>query len=83
MHLGFNNQGQVYSMGGQALEETTEERDIGVEMTKNLKHSSQCTKAARILIGFHFPGNMHVINRNRVQHCLIRNPNLSTKTKRK
>jgi len=27
MHLGFNNQGQVYSMGGQALEETTEERD--------------------------------------------------------
>ena len=34
MHLGFNNQGQVYSMGGQALEETTEERDIGVEMTK-------------------------------------------------
>ncbi len=29
------------------MEETTEERDIGVEMTKNLKPSSQCAKAAR------------------------------------
>ncbi len=47
MHLGFNNQGQVYSMGGNALEETTEERDLGVVMTKNLKPSSQCAKAAR------------------------------------
>jgi hypothetical protein len=47
MHLGFNNPGQVYTMRGQALEETDEERDIGVEMSKSLKPSAQCAKAAR------------------------------------
>jgi ribonuclease P/MRP protein subunit RPP40 len=47
MHLGFNNPGQEYLMDGQVLEETTEERDIGVAMQRNLKPSAQCTKAAR------------------------------------
>jgi hypothetical protein len=47
MHLGYNNPCQVYTMRGQALEETDEERDIGVEMSKSLKPSAQCAKAAR------------------------------------
>ncbi len=47
MHLGHNNPGQAYSRRGQALEESTEERDIGVEMSKSLKPSVQCAKAAR------------------------------------
>jgi hypothetical protein len=47
MHLGFNNSGQEYLMDRQVLEETTEERDIGVAMQRNLKPSAQCTKAAR------------------------------------
>jgi ribonuclease P/MRP protein subunit RPP40 len=44
MHLGFNNPGQEYTMDGQVLEETCEERDIGVIMSKNLKPSAQCAK---------------------------------------
>ncbi len=35
-----------YTMRGQKLETTDEERDIGVMITKNLKPSAQCEKAA-------------------------------------
>jgi hypothetical protein len=34
-------------MNGHVLEETSVERDIGVEMMKTLKPSAQCAKAAR------------------------------------
>jgi len=34
-------------MGGHVLEETSEERDIGVTMSANLKPAAQCVKAAR------------------------------------
>jgi hypothetical protein len=34
-------------MGGQQLEETEEERDIGVSVTRTLKSAAQCGKAAR------------------------------------
>ncbi len=34
-------------MGGQVLETTEEERDIGVQMSSKLKPSGQCGKAAR------------------------------------
>jgi hypothetical protein len=34
-------------MKGQQLEVTEEEKDIGVIMSKNLKPSAQCAKAAR------------------------------------
>jgi len=44
---GHNNTKQVYTMKGQQLEVTEEERDIGVTMSKNLKPSAQCAKAAR------------------------------------
>ena len=47
MHIGNNNPKYQYSMGGQYLEVTREERDIGVIVTDNLKPSAQCCKAAR------------------------------------
>ncbi len=47
MHMGFNNQRYKYTMGGEQLEVTEEERDIGVNMTSSLKPSQQCKKAAR------------------------------------
>jgi len=47
MHIGKNNLQQDYVMGGQVLETTTEERDIGVTVTANLKPAAQCAKAAR------------------------------------
>ena len=47
MHVGRNNNRNAYTMGGQTLTATTEERDIGVQITDNLKPAAQCTKAAR------------------------------------
>jgi hypothetical protein len=47
MHVGHNNKKHVYTMGGQQLEETEEERDIGVSVTRTLKSAAQCGKAAR------------------------------------
>ncbi len=46
MHVGRNNPDYEYTMRGQKLETTNEERDIGVMITKNLKPSVQCEKAA-------------------------------------
>jgi hypothetical protein len=47
MHFGRTNPKQVYNMGGQALEETVEETDIGVVVNPSLKPAAQCRKAAR------------------------------------
>jgi Reverse transcriptase (RNA-dependent DNA polymerase)/Endonuclease-reverse transcriptase len=47
MHFGRNNAEMEYMMGGQVLEKTSEERDIGVTVTKDLKPAAQCSKAAR------------------------------------
>ena len=46
MHFGINNPRHQYSMGGQVLETTEEEKDIGMVVTSNLKPSRQCAKAA-------------------------------------
>jgi ribonuclease P/MRP protein subunit RPP40 len=46
MHVGIHNPAYEYFMRGVKLEETEEERDIGVAVTKNLKPSAQCSKAA-------------------------------------
>ncbi len=46
MHVGRNNPEYEYTMRGQKLEMMDEERDIGVMITKNLKPSVQCEKAA-------------------------------------
>ncbi len=45
MHIGRHNPGYEYTMRGTKLEETDEERDIGVMITKTLKPSVQCDKA--------------------------------------
>jgi len=47
MHVGRNNVKRDYVMGGQVLDDTVEERDIGVLVSANLKPAAQCAKAAR------------------------------------
>jgi len=62
MHVGRNNPRHAYFMNGEQLQETTEERDIGVIISNNLKPAQQCKKAAQtastvlgqILRAFHF-----------------------------
>ncbi len=46
MHVGRNNPEYDYTMRGVKLGKTDEEKDIGVTITKNLKPSVQCEKAA-------------------------------------
>jgi hypothetical protein len=47
MHVGHANPGYEYTMEGQKLERTVEERDIGVMISSNMKPSVQCAKAAQ------------------------------------
>lgn len=52
MHLGHRNPGFLYTMGGHApagtvLESVTEEKDVGVWISDNLKPSYHCAKAAK------------------------------------
>jgi ribonuclease P/MRP protein subunit RPP40 len=47
MHVGHNNEKHTYTMKGQQLAETEEERDIGVMVSRHLKPSAQCKNAAR------------------------------------
>ena len=47
MHIGRNNPGHSYSMGGVQLTRTEKERDIGVAIASNLKPENQCRKAAQ------------------------------------
>ena len=47
MHVGRNNPRHDYSMSGQVLATTEEERDLGVIMSRNLKPAAQCAKAAK------------------------------------
>ena len=48
MHVGKNNPCYEYrySMRGVKISKTEEDRDVGVIISKNLKPSAQCTKAA-------------------------------------
>jgi ribonuclease P/MRP protein subunit RPP40 len=47
MHLGHRNPGYTHSMNGAQLGTTTEERDIGVTMSSNLRPSAQYNKVSR------------------------------------
>jgi hypothetical protein len=47
MHCGRQNQQAAYTMDGQVLERTEEERDIGVLVASNMKPAAQCAKAAK------------------------------------
>ena len=44
MHIGYNNCCAV-SMDGNKLESVTEEKDLGVMVSDNLKWDKQCSKA--------------------------------------
>ena len=46
MHVGKNNPGYKYTMGGADLMEVEEEKDVGVLVNKSLKPAAQCKKAA-------------------------------------
>ena len=62
MHVGRANPSHQYKMNGKVLTVSEEERDIGVTVTRNLKPSKQCQKAAQtaftvlnqILKAFHY-----------------------------
>jgi hypothetical protein len=47
IHCGRQNQQAAYTMDGQVLERTEEERDIGVMVASNMKLDAQCAKAAK------------------------------------
>jgi hypothetical protein len=47
MHFGPGNRNFEYKMNGEKLDETKEERDIGVLVTDDLKPGAQCAKAAK------------------------------------
>ena len=53
MHLGFNNFHATYSIDGLQLQTVSEEKDLGVIMSDNIKWWKQCSsavlKANRIL----------------------------------
>jgi tetrahydromethanopterin S-methyltransferase subunit G len=46
MHIGQNNPRYEYTMNGQTLSKTEEEKDIGVYVNHTLKPGNQCKKAA-------------------------------------
>ena len=55
MHLGLRNMHWNYSMGGRHLKEVTEEKDLGVIITNDLKVEAQCSAAcvkANMMLGF-------------------------------
>jgi ribonuclease P/MRP protein subunit RPP40 len=45
--MGHHNPAFNYTMNGQVLEETKEERDIGVIVSSNMKPKAQCLRAAK------------------------------------
>ena len=47
MHVGKRNKEYSYTMNGQHLNTTEEVRDLGVLLTKNLKPTAQCARAAK------------------------------------
>ena len=46
MHVGRSNPLYSYTMNGEILQTTNEERDLGVKINSNLKVSNQCSEAA-------------------------------------
>ncbi|KAI8517532.1 hypothetical protein Bbelb_035490 [Branchiostoma belcheri] len=46
MHIGYGNPCQEYEMQGRTLEDTSEERDLGVIVDKKLKFHAHCNTAA-------------------------------------
>ena len=46
MHMGNNNQGTEYNLGGEVIPHGKEEKDLGVIITEDGKYSRQCAAAA-------------------------------------
>jgi len=54
LHLGYSNTNHIYSMGGNCIEQTREEKNLGVVIDNQLKfhsHVSAVTSKARRLLG--------------------------------
>lgn len=53
MHIGRTNEEFQYNMGNQKLESVSDQRDLGIQLTADLKSSKQCqkayTKASKVL----------------------------------
>ena len=47
LHIGHTNQNNVYTIGDHNIEETIEERDLGVFITKTLSPSNHIAKIVR------------------------------------
>ena len=47
LHVGRTNARYQYSMGGTVLESVSQEKDVGIIISENLKPSLQCAKAAQ------------------------------------
>jgi hypothetical protein len=45
MHIGNNNTNENYEMFGKVLKKSSEQKDLGVIVTNNLKNTKQCTTA--------------------------------------
>ena len=62
MHIGKNNSKHNYTMNGQILQKTSEEKDVGILISDTMKPSQQCSAAAnkanqvlgQICRAFHF-----------------------------
>ena len=55
MHIGYNNEKQIYKLQGQNLIKVDEEKDLGVIVKSDLKSGSQCLAASRkanTILGF-------------------------------
>ena len=46
MHFGKHNPMQVYTMGGQQLQKSSQEKDLGVLVDESVNLSAQCARAA-------------------------------------
>ena len=52
LHIGRGNLNELYNMEGRPLEAVHAERDLGIMITKDLKSSKQCLKAAKAAIKY-------------------------------
>ena len=47
MHIGRHNPRHQYTMSGEPLQSVSAEKDIGVQVSENLKPGEQCKQAAK------------------------------------
>ncbi len=55
MHIGSRNSNHTYYMGGEPLQTVQEEKDLGVTISADLKHTKHCKpacKKANTMLGF-------------------------------